>query len=254
MDSASDRSAASPPALAHVRVVLSHTSHPGNIGACARAMKTMGLTQLVLVQPRHFPHPEAQAMASRATDILEGAQVCATLDEALAGTVYAAACTARGRDLSHAVLSPREGAARMIEEARHGPVALVMGPEKYGLTMQEVNACSVIVNIPANPDYSSLNLASAVQVLAYELRLAAMGQGVPAQKTYPPAAHEDMELLYSHLEQTMVDIGFLDPAEPKRLMQRMRRLFARARLEREELNILRGVLAAAQDMARKAGK
>jgi tRNA/rRNA methyltransferase len=254
MDSASDPSAASPPALAHVRVVLSHTSHPGNIGACARAMKTMGLTQLVLVQPRHFPHPEAQAMASRATDILDGAQVCATLDEALAGTVYAAACTARGRDLSHVVLSPREGAARMIEEARHGPVALVMGPEKYGLTMQEVNACSVIVNIPANPDYSSLNLASAVQVLAYELRLAAMQQALPAQKTYPPAAHEDMELLYAHLEQTMVDIGFLDPAEPKRLMQRMRRLFARARVEREELNILRGVLAAAQDMARKAGK
>jgi tRNA/rRNA methyltransferase len=243
-----------PPALARVRVVLCQTSHPGNIGACARAMKTMGLQELVLVEPKYFPHPEAQAMASRATDILEHAHVRASLDAALQGAVFAAASTARSRDLSHPVLTPREAAARMLEEAQHGPVALVLGPEKYGLTMEQVNRCSVIVNIPANPDYSSLNLASAVQVLAYELRLAALAPGPLPQKTYPPATHEDMELFYAHLEQAIVDIGFLNPSEPKRLMQRMRRLFGRARVEREELNILRGVLAAAQDVARKAGK
>jgi tRNA/rRNA methyltransferase len=254
MQSPSDDSPPPPPALAQVRVVLCQTSHPGNIGACARAMKTMGLQDLFLVQPRHFPHPEAEAMASRATDVLAGTRVCATLDEALGGTVFAAASTARNRNLSHAVLTPREAAARMIEETQHGPVALVMGPEKYGLTMDEVNRCSVIASVPANPEYSSLNLASAVQILAYELRLAALQSGGFAQKTYPPATHEDMELFYAHFEQTIVDIGFLNPKEPKRLMPRMRRLFERARVEREELNILRGVLAAAQEAARKAGK
>jgi tRNA/rRNA methyltransferase len=142
----------------------------------------------------------------------------------------------------------------MIEEAQHGPVALVMGPEKYGLTMDEVNRCRVIASIPANPAYSSLNLAAAVQILAYELRLAALQADSPPPKTHPPAAHEDMELFYAHFEQTIVDIGFLNPKEPKRLMPRMRRLFERARVEREELNILRGVLAAAQEAARKAGK
>jgi tRNA/rRNA methyltransferase len=254
MQSLSHDGAPPPPALGQVRVVLCQASHPGNIGACARAMKTMGLQDLFLVQPKHFPHPEAEAMASRATDVLDRTRVCATLDEALHGTVFAAASTARNRNLSHPVLTPRETAARMVEEAQHGPVALVMGPEKYGLTMDEVNRCRVIVSIPANPEYSSLNLAAAVQILAYELRLAALQADAPAPRTYPPAAHEDMELFYAHFEQTIVDIGFLNPKEPKRLMPRMRRLFERARVEREELNILRGVLAAAQEAARKAGK
>jgi tRNA/rRNA methyltransferase len=237
--------------LARVRIVLVETSHPGNIGAAARAMKTMGLEALALVRPRHFPHSEAEAMASRATDILAAARVCSTLDEALAGSVFAVACTARSRDLSHPVLTPREAAARMIEEARRGPVALVMGPEKYGLKGEDVNRCSVIANIPANPEYSSLNLAAAVQLFAYEVRLAAEQIETLPQQTYPPAPHEDVEQFIAHLEQTMIDIGFLDPASPKRLMQRMRRLFARARLEREEVNILRGILAAAQAAARR---
>ncbi|HEY7757859.1 MAG TPA: RNA methyltransferase [Burkholderiales bacterium] len=237
--------------LARVRVVLVQTSHPGNIGAAARAMKTMGIEALTLVRPRHFPHDEAQAMASRATDILAAARVCGTLDEALAGTVFAVACTARSRDLSHPVLTPREAAARMIEEARRGPVALVMGPEKYGLKGQDVNRCSVISTVPANPEYSSLNLAAAVQLFAYEVRLAAERIETLPQENYPPAPHEDVEQFIAHLEQTMIDIGFLDPASPKRLMQRMRRLFARARLEREEVNILRGILAAAQAAARR---
>ena len=237
--------------LERVRIVLVETSHPGNIGAAARAMKTMGLEALALVRPRHFPHSEAEAMASRATDILAAARVCDTLDEALVGSVFAVAGTARSRDLSHAVLTPREAAARMIEEVRRGPVALVMGPEKYGLKGQDVNRCSVIATIPANPEYSSLNLAAAVQLFAYEVRLAAERIETLPQQAYPPAPHEEVELFLAHLEQTMIDLGFLDSASPKRLMQRMRRLFARARLEREEVNILRGVLAAAQAAARR---
>jgi len=214
-------------------------------------MKTMGLASLALVRPMQFPHAQAKAMASGATDILDTARVYDTLDAALQGTVFAAASTARSRDLSLDALTPRAAAARMLREAAHGPVALVMGPEKYGLTGRDVNRCSVISNIPANPEYSSLNLAAAVQVFAYELRLAAQPVDGLLQDAYPPAAHEDMELFYAHFEQTIVDIGFLDPASPKRLMQRMRRLFARARLEREELNILRGILAAAQAAARR---
>lgn len=237
--------------LARVRVVLVASSHPGNIGAVARAMKTMGLGSLALVRPRHFPDAQAQAMASGAIDVLEAARVCDTLDEALHGTAFAVASTARSRDLSHVVLTPREAAARMIDEAQHGTVALVMGPEKYGLTARDVARCSVIASIPANPAYSSLNLAAAVQLFAYELRLAAQPVDTLPQETYPPASHEDLELFYAHFEQTIIDIGFLDPAAPKRLMQRMRRLFARARLEREELNILRGILAAAQAAARR---
>jgi tRNA/rRNA methyltransferase len=253
MPSISDSSPAAS-ALERVRVVLCQTSHPGNLGACARAMKTMGLQDLLLVQPRHFPHPEAHAMASRATDVLDAARVCDTLDQALQGSVFAVASTARDRDLSHAVLTPREAAARLIEEARHGPVALVLGAEKYGLTTDQVNRCNVIATIPTNAEYASLNLASALQIFAYELRLAALQQAAPAGKTHPPATRDDMELFYAHLEQSMVDLGFLDPLQPKRLMQRMRRLFERARVEREELNILRGLLAAAQDAARKAAK
>jgi len=242
-----------PAPLSNVRVVLCQTSHPGNIGACARAMKTMGLAHLVLVNPKFFPHPDAEAMASRATDLLSQATVCTRLDEALSGTVFAVASTARSRDLSHPVLSPREAASRMMQEAQHGPVALVMGAEKYGLTVEEVNRCSVIASIPANPEYSSLNLASAVQLFAYELRMAAMDPGL-AQQSFAPATHEDLERFYIHLEQTLLQVGFLNPEAPKRLMQRMRRLFARTRLEREELNILRGILAAAQEAARKGGK
>jgi tRNA/rRNA methyltransferase len=231
---------------ADIRIVLCHTSHPGNIGAAARAMKTMGLSRLELVNPQRFPGPEADAMAARATDVLAGATVHTNLDDALAGTVFAAACTARNRDLAHAVLTPRETAARLLQEAARGPVALVFGPEKYGLTVEEVSRCSVIAMIPANPEYSSLNLAAAVQLLAYELRLALEPVQHFEQETYEPATYEDVERLFEHLERTLYDIEFLDPNQPKRLMQRLRRLFQRARLEREEVNILRGILTAAQ--------
>jgi tRNA/rRNA methyltransferase len=232
--------------LQNVRVVLCQTSHPGNIGAAARAMKTMGLTSLYLVNPKRFPCPEAEAMAARSTELLEAARVCTTLDEALAGTVYAAACTARNRDLSHAILTAREAGLRLVEEAARGPVALVFGPEKYGLTVEDVNRCSAIAMIPANPEYSSLNLGAAVQVFAYELRQAAEAMDSYPPAAYAPAKYEEVERLFEHLEQTLYDIEFLDPRQPKRLMQRMRRLFQRTRLEHEEVNILRGILAAAQ--------
>jgi TrmH family RNA methyltransferase len=232
--------------LANVRVVLCRTSHPGNIGACARAMKTMGLARLHLVQPARFPDVEADAMASRATDVLEAATLNATLAEALAGTTFAVASTARMRDLSHPVLTPREAAARLVHEAAAAPVALVFGAERTGLSAEQVSRCNVISTIPANPAYSSLNLAAAVQIFAYEVQLAATGVESLPEELPPAASHEELERFYAHLEQTMVDTGFLDPDKPKRLMQRMRRLFGRARLEKEEVNILRGILAAAR--------
>jgi tRNA/rRNA methyltransferase len=232
--------------LSRVRVVLCGTSHPGNIGATARAMKTMGLTSLYLVNPHRFPAADAVAMAAGAADVLEQAVVCTSIDEALAGTVFAVACTARNRHLSHVVLTPRETGARLVREAGLRPVALVFGPEKTGLTAQDVSRCGAIAMISTNPEYTSLNLAAAVQLFAYELRQSAeVERGYP-QEAYAPASYEEIELFFGHLEQTLYDIQFLDPRQPKRLMQRLRRLFQRARLEQEEVNILRGILSAAQ--------
>jgi tRNA/rRNA methyltransferase len=239
-----------PSPLDKVRVVLSHTSHPGNIGATARAMKTMGLSSLSLVNPRSFPDKEAETRSAGAWDILNHARICANLDEALSGTVLAAAITARTRDLSHEVFDARQGALELLNHARQYPVAMVFGTEMSGLTTIEVSKCQLVVHIPANPDYSSLNLASAVQVMAYELRMA-----MPELRSLLPAASNvaefnDVELLYHHLERAAISCGFLDSREPKRFPQRMRRLFARARLEKEEVNILRGILSALEKRIR----
>ena len=238
--------------LDKVRIVLSHTSHPGNIGAAARAMKTMGLNSLYLVNPRLFPDTEAERRATGALDILHKAKVCGMLDAALSGTVLAAAVTARQRDLSHEVFDARQGAYKLLDLAQKDFVALVFGTEMSGLTTLEVSKCQIIIHIPTNPEYSSLNLASAVQVMAYELRMACMGLLETAPASLAPrgggaaATFNEIELLYAHLEQVAISSGFLDPQEPKRLMQRMRRLFARARLEKEEVNILRGILGACE--------
>jgi tRNA/rRNA methyltransferase len=239
-----------PSPLERVRVVLCSTSHPGNIGASARALKTMGLRSLYLVSPKHFPAADADAMAAGAADLLRTAAVCASIDEALDGTVFAVACTARSRDLSHAVLTARETGLRLVSEAAYGPVALVFGPEQSGLTGREVDRCAAIGMIPTSPDYSSLNLAAAVQIFAYEVRQAAEAVAGYPQATYEAASYGDVESFYRHLEQTLYDIGFLDPKQPKRLMQRLRRLFQRARLEKEEVNILRGILSSAQKPAK----
>lgn len=233
-----------PVSLDNVRMVLSHTTHPGNIGAAARAMKTMGLGRLALINPRHFPDPQAEAMACGATDLLERAAVCATLDEALAGTVLAVGLTARRRDLSHPMLTMREAAPQIMGEAAHAPVAVLLGTEMSGLTNAELDKCQLLVTIPANPDYSSLNLAAAVQIVAYELRQALPELPLPADPLRELASFEEVEHFYQHLERTLLATGFLNPNQPGRLMQRLRRLFARARMEKEEVNILRGILTA----------
>lgn len=230
--------------LSQIRIVLSHTSHPGNIGAAARAMKTMGITALYLVNPKKPVDAEAEAMASGASDVLHGARVCASLAEALQGTVYALAVSARRRELAYASIDVRSAAQRLVVAAQEGEVAIVFGTEMSGLTNEEILQCRAAAHIPADPGYSSLNLAAAVQVLAYEARVAALGaQPLPAADC-APARHEDVENFYVHLEQSLLASGFLDPANPRRLMPRLRRLFGRVRLEQEEVNILRGMLSA----------
>jgi tRNA/rRNA methyltransferase len=232
-----------PRPLDKVRIVLSHTSHPGNIGAAARAMKTMGLGMLYLVNPKFFPDKEAERRAAGAWGILDTAVVCASLDEALKGTSLAAAVTARARDLSHEVFDARQGAREVVEYARQAPVALVFGNETAGLTTAEASKCQIFVHIPANPEYSSLNLASAVQVMAYELRMASADLAPLSRQADLAATFDDIELLYRHLERLAISSGFLNATEPKRFEQRVRRLFARARFEKEEVSMLRGLLS-----------
>ncbi|HET7833125.1 MAG TPA: RNA methyltransferase [Gallionella sp.] len=226
----------------NVRVVLSHTTHPGNIGAAARAMKTMGLRHLYLINPRYFPDAQATAMAAGADDILANAVVCNSIDEALRGVVFTVAMTARSRDISIEVKTPREAMPLVVQQAATQPVALLFGTEMSGLTNEEMGKAQVLVNIPTDPDYSSLNVAAAVQVMSYELSVAAQSF-VPEAPTIHPAPHEQVEGFYAHLEKTLVEIGFFTTQNPARLMQRMRRLYARARLEQEEINILRGILS-----------
>lgn len=242
-----------PESLRRVRVVLSHTSHPGNIGAAARAMKTMGFSRLVLVNPKILPDAQAEAMASGAGDVLASAQIVGSLVEALSGTVLALAMTARRRELAAEPLWARAGAGELAAVAAQGEVALVFGNETAGLSNEELAQCARWALIPANPEYSSLNLAAAVQVMCYELRLALLG--VPPAPTIPgagaPATHEDVDGLIAHLEQAAIGSGFLDPEKPGRLMLRLRRLFGRAALEKEEVNILRGLLASFVQPTRK---
>lgn len=227
--------------LDNIRVVLSHTSHPGNIGAAARAMKTMGLSHLFLVNPKRFPDATADAMASGATDVLAHAVVCASLEQALQGAVLVVGLTARQRDLSHAMLTLRQAAPQILARAGEAPVALLFGTEMSGLSNTELEKCQLLITIPVNPEFSSLNLAAAVQVVSYELRTCGIVTA-PISKDFPLASFEDVERFYEHLERTLIEINFLDPLHPKRLMTRFRRLFARAQLEQEEVNILRGFL------------
>jgi len=230
--------------LKNIRIVLCHTAHPGNIGAAARALKTMGLAHLTLVAPERYPDPQAEWLAVGAVDLLARARVCATLDEALAGSAFTVACTARPREIAVPMVTARDAAARLIEVARRQPVNVIFGNETFGLTTAEVSKCQLLATIPANPEYSSLNVAAAVQVIAYELRLACAGATVRPSKTKPraQATHEELERLYEHLERTLLDVGFLNAGYSKKLMPRLRRLFGRAQLEHDEVNILRGVI------------
>ncbi|MCU1721588.1 MULTISPECIES: tRNA (cytosine(32)/uridine(32)-2'-O)-methyltransferase TrmJ [unclassified Pseudomonas] len=243
--------------LENIRVVLVCTSHPGNIGGAARAMKNMGLSRLVLVSPADFPSPEASARASGADDVLAGAQVVSTLEDALVGCTLVIGTSARSRSLPWPMLEPRECGTEVTGRAAQGEqVALVFGREHAGLTNEELQRCHYHVHIPSNPDFSSLNLAAAVQVLSYEVRTAWLAQASQPEKTEKDepveelATMDEMERFYGHLEDTLVQIGFLDPSRPKHLMPRLRRLFGRSAVNRSEMSILRGILTETQKAAR----
>ncbi len=228
--------------LSNIRIVLDHTSHPGNIGSAARAMKTMGLNRLYLVEPQRFPHADADALACDARDLLENARVCASLDEALTGSVIAAGLTARRRDLQNPCLDVREAARRLVEIAATQEVALLFGNEAHGLSNEELNRCQYVISIPTDSAYTSLNVASAVQIMAYELRMATLNATPVTSEAAALAPLEDIEFFYVRLEETLKRIQFLDPDHPKRLMPRIRRMFARTQLEKEEFSILMGIL------------
>ena len=235
--------------LDKVRIVLVETSHPGNIGATARAMKNMGLSHLHLVSPGQFPHADATARASGADDVLAQAVICNTLDEALSGCNLVVGASARLRRLSIPQWNPRQCAEHILLEKNHHAVAIVFGREHSGLTNEELGRCHQLVHIPSNPDYSSLNLAAAVQVICYELRMATevvQDEGSSVRADEPPVTADEMERFYQHLHETLVEIGFLDPENPRIMMQRLRRLFNRSRPNEVEMNILRGILTAAQ--------
>ncbi len=231
--------------LSLIRIVLVATSHPGNIGAVARAMKNMGLYDLVLVNPNQFPSYEASARASGAADILDQARVVSTLAEALADCHQVIGASARLRKVAWPQLSSREVGEFAVRAADVGRVALVFGREDSGLTNEELDQCDKLGHIASNPTYSSLNLAAAVQVFAYECRMAC-GAVVPQSEgyRYQPATHADMEGFYVHLEQALLQVNYLDPNKHERFMRRMRRLFNRAQPDSKEITILRGMLTA----------
>jgi tRNA (cytidine32/uridine32-2'-O)-methyltransferase len=228
-----------------IRIVLVGTTHPGNIGAVARAMKNMGLSDLVLVRPKVFPHEDATARASGATDVLESTKVVSSLAEALTDCVYVAGASARSRTINWPSMGARDCAERLLLESGQGKVAAVFGPEKTGLHNDDLDLCHTLLTIPTVPGFSSLNLAMAVQVLTYEIRVAQMLDAGPSfESEVPPASGAEMEHFYSHLEKVLQDLSFLDPENPRLLMRRMRRLFIRARPDKNEVNILRGILTA----------
>ena len=238
-----------------IRIVLVSPSHPGNIGAAARALKNMELAQLVLVNPRQFPDPEASARASGAEDVLRAARVVSSLPEALAGCGYVAATTARDRDQYFRVIDVRVAAARLVAESRRAPAAVVFGAERSGLSNEELEMAHALVRIPASPQYASLNLAMAVQLVAYEL-YRARGAAAPASLPLaaPLASTQDLERLYTHFAEVLEQIDFRDRTHSgTHLMARIRRLLQRAAPDQNEVNILRGILTAVQNRRRTAG-
>ena len=254
--SQSDLSQEAATLLQRVRVVLINTTHPGNIGATARAMKVMGMENLHLVTPKSFPHADATALASGADDLLQCARMHDSLDGALTGCGLVLGTSARLRSLAMPQLDARAAARRALSEAGRHEIALLFGRERYGLTNDEMQRCHSLVHIPANPGYSSLNLAQAVQILCYELRMAALGtDGHELEPLgWVPVDDVQMERFYEHLEQALLDIHFLNPEQPRKLMTRLRRLFNRARPDQNEMNILRGILTAAQETRGKSRK
>lgn len=242
-------------AFDRIRVVLVGTQHPGNIGSAARALKTMGLSRLVLVAPEKFPHIEAHALAAGADDVLDAAPVHATLADAVADCRLVLGCTARSRRVALAEQFPRDAAIRVLLAAiEEDEVALVFGRERTGLTNEELQLCHGAVHIPANPDYSSLNLAMAVQVLAYELRMALLAGEVaaPGIDRLQPASHAELEGFFAQLAETLDAIDFHKGRAPDSAMRKLRRLYLRGQLETRDIRLLRGILADTQRMARLA--
>lgn len=241
--------------LDNIRIVLVNTSHPGNIGGVARAMKNMGLSRLYLVAPRQYPDEQAVWRAASAGDVLETATVTETLEEAIADCQFVVGTSARGRRIPWPLLDPRQCAQRMGQASGSEQVAVLFGREDRGLTNDELKVCNLHLNIPTSGDYSSLNLAMAVQVVCYELRMLLDAPGLPASEDdewdSPFTTGENMERFYAHLEETLTDIEFLDPAAPRQLMLRLRRLYSRVRLDKMELNILRGILTETQRWVKK---
>ena len=250
------------PAAAQLRIVLVGTQHPGNIGSAARAMKTMGLSKLVLVAPEKAPDRDTHAMAAGADDLIEAAPVFATLAEAVADCRWVLGCTARSRRIQLEQMHPRDAAARAVSAAAGGPVALVFGRERTGLDNEELQLCHAAVHIPSDPAFSSLNLAAAVQVLSYELRCALLGDAgsgeTPAGRTLPPgenvASHAELEGLFGQLAEALDQIDFHKGRAPASAMRKLRRLYLRANLDSAEVRLLRGVLADTQRMAWLAGQ
>ncbi|MBT8062025.1 MAG: RNA methyltransferase [Xanthomonadales bacterium] len=239
--------------LGRIRIVLIDTTHPGNICATARAMKVMGLERLHLVAPKVFPHADATARASGADDLLQHARVHESLEQAIQGCSLVLGTSARLRSLSMPQLNVRKAAEQAMTEPGQQDIAILFGRERHGLTNEQIQRCHRLVHIETNPEYGSLNIAQAVQLMAYELRMAALGSGAVEKPPtdWQPVDAGQMELFYEHLEQALLDVEFLNPRQPKKLMMRLRRLFNRARPDQNEINILRGILAAAQ---RAAGK
>lgn len=248
--------------LEKIRIVLSHTSHPGNIGSAARAMKTMGLTELYLVCPKHFPDPQAIALASGAADVLEHAVICDSLEMALAETVYSVGLTARRRDLPHTIVDLGQCRTEILTRASHGKIAFVFGNETSGLSNDELAYCQQLITIPTDSVYGSLNLAAAVQIVTYEMRQAALALSGQQQEAIlhhaavgaKPATHEEINGFLKHLETILFDLKYLNPKAPKRLMPRLTRLFARAELEQDEIHLLRGILTAIHHLDEKVKK
>ena len=239
-----------------IRFVLVRTSHPGNIGAAARAIRTMGFERLSLVAPHRFPHAEAVAMAAGALELLDDTVITPTLVDAVADCTLVLGCTARKRVVQLEELSPREAAARALAASAHGEVAIVFGNERTGLENDELMSCHAAVHIPSVEDFPSLNLAQAVQLLAYELRLALLDQtpAVVEEPREPLASIEELEHFFGHLAQMLDDIDFHKGRSPMTIMKRLRRLFLRTGLEQREVRILRGIFDDAQRMSRLARK
>jgi TrmH family RNA methyltransferase len=227
-----------------VRIVLINPSHPGNIGSVARAMKNMALSDLVLVRPRSFPHAESTALAAGADDILAGARVVDSVEEAVADCAFIAGTTSRPRSYYWEFTTPRDVAGRIVALDQGDRAALLFGSERYGLATEDLNLCNVLVRIPANPEYCSLNLAMSVQLAAYELFMAREQPQTHTQLEMALAPSADVEHFYAHLHEVLNEIDFED--RTGHLMERLRRLFNRAQLDRNELNILRGILSAVQ--------